>query len=511
MNNNNTLSQELEIDLIQVMKDLLLQWKAIIVVMLIFGLATPGVMYMREMKAYNAAVTAKKELEEKAKNASSSENVDVDSLFENMEESEKNAVDSALIQYGIFEKKKEYMSESLLMNMDPENMRCMEYIYTVGGSAQNLGALTDMYYLSTDDDVLIEALTDTMNKSLKTKTKPEYVRELVSIKNTTDDGKVSVGGRLIGTTEQGTIVFVIRVILPDMNADADAITSTVRKYMEGRHEFVSSKLGEHSLELASDQEITYTDTGLFTTQNNGRSELITLRTNLDAAVNALSDDQKQIYELLSQDEVEETEEAAEGEETQSDVPESIEKPGFSKKYALIGLLAGIFVYGGIYLLILILVPVIRTGLELSDMLGIKSFGCIHSETKRMGFMCDRLVFKNLYHRDKSVEELLNDTAERISIYAKYHEKNELTFISSDAESKEMIKALMDKVQKDGITVSYVDLWDGEKLTDLAEEKMSGNDNYVICMMPRATLIKDVDKMLSVASEYQKTVVGTVAM
>ena len=46
---------------------------------------------------------------------------------------------------------------------------------------------------------------------------------------------------------------------------------------------------------------------------------------------------------------------------------------------------------------------------------------------------------------------------------------------------------------------------------ISEEKMSGNDNYVICMMPRATLIKDVDKMLSVASEYQKTVVGTVAM
>ena len=187
------------------------------------------------------------------------------------------------------------------------------------------------------------------------------------------------------------------------------------------------------------------------------------------------------------------------------------KPGFSKKYVLIGLILGLFIHCGVYFLLLIFVPVIRTGLELSDMLGIKSFGCMHSDPKKFGLYCVKWMYNLLYHKEKSTDELLNDTAERITVYSKYHDISSLSLLSADADSAAMIEKLNSKLSAFGINVKHVNLWDGDKLTDLAEETMSESDNYILCLMPRATLISDVDKMLSVAREYEKKVIGTVAI
>ena len=145
------------------------------------------------------------------------------------------------------------------------------------------------------------------------------------------------------------------------------------------------------------------------------------------------------------------------------------------------------------------------------MVDIKSFGCLHSEPKKFGFFCSKWMFDLLYRRKKSADELMSDAVERISVFAKYHDIAGVTLVSADPESEPVATRIKDKLNLMGVTVSYINLWDGDKLTVLCEESMSDKDNYILCLMPRATRIADVDKVLSVASDYEKKVVGTVAI
>ena len=502
---NNTLSTQLEIDLIQVIKDLLLQWKAILAVMLIFGIATPSAMYVKDMRSYNATVAANEELKAKVA-ASRDEGAETEEtdIFAGLEEADKAAVEGALFTKKNLESAKRYVEESPLMKLDAlalDQMVLEYYLDTPDGS--DFAAVGNAYLSSFYD----KDFTDEVAGALGTT--PEYVNELVYVGNTEwtfsaiDVNKEIFKKGYTSGLATGDML-IVTVYLPE-GADAAKTESKIKDHITKTGGIISSDIGEHDLKLISVENRSTADRDLEEKQLTKRSNLMTLESNLKSAETALSDSQMQVYSAASAPEVEE--------ETAAPKPESVEpvKPGFSKKYAAIGLMLGLVLYGGIYLLLLIFVPVIRTGLELSDMLGIKSFGCFHSDPKRFGFFCDKLVYRLLYHKEKSADELMEDGAERIAVYAKYHELSEVTLISADADSKAAIEALLAKLTAKGITSSYVDLWDGEKLTDRAEESMSGKDNYVICMMPRATLVKDVDKMLSVSAEYQKKVIGTVAI
>ena len=542
--NNRTLSSELEIDLIQVMKDLLLQWKPIIAVMLIFGLITPGVMYVKGMRDYNAAIENHRDLQEKMNSAKNGEGVDNSELYEELTDAEKVAVDSAILKVETYNRRKDYADHSLLMNLDPSKKRTVELTYTISGSAEYLNTVTDMYVSSIKDNTFTENMVKSFNKMLKKDTSVRYVSELIS---------ASTSGGPSGSATKGKVSFYVTIILPNEKIKAEDVADTVKSYLNSRVAYVTSTIGAHQLSFVNYEEKVSDDQELLTRQSDTKAGILTAKSEIYTLTDAFNDNQKQIFSTetdmkleekfnldtdddgimdamdLNENGIDDEQEELYNLDTDDDgkpdaldlnengIDDTLEmeteltKPGFSKKYAALGLLIGLVVYGGIYLLLLIFVPVIRSGLELSDMLGIKSFGCLHSETKRMGFFCSRWMFNLLYHKDKSTDELLSDTVERIDVFAKYHEIGALTLISADAESADMVARIKEKLDAAGISTSAVDLWDGEKVTDLAEESMSGNDNYIICMMPRATRIADIDKLLSVASEYDKKVVGSVAV
>ncbi len=488
--NNRTLAGELEIDLIQVMKDLLLQWKSIIIMMLIFGILTPSMMYVRDMKNYNATIEANQKLREKVTPTGETVSDDED-IYEDLTDAERIAIENAIIQKETLDNKQEYIDNSLLMKIDPletHSLTMEYYINTPDGTT--LRAVGNRYISSFRDEEFLDKAAEIFD------TKSEYVGELVSAYF--GDGPASS----LSTGD----VLIISVYIPEGVDKAD-LEKLISDHVSRVSSKTNSDIGDHSLKLISSDDKTYVNRSLMDTQNAEQGALIAAESTLASTVAAFSDAQMQIYDAKTSGD--EDVKAVEDKEK----PESIEpeKPSFSKKYAVLGLLIGLVIYGGLYLLLLILVPVIRTGLELSDMLGIKSFGCQHSDPKRFGFFCDKLVFNLLYQKDKSTDELMKDTAEGISVFSKYYEVPEVTLVSCDADSKAAIGQLVEKLSAQGVTAKHMDLWDGEKITDLVEENMSGSDNYIICMMPRATTIAHVDRILSVADEFEKKVIGTVAM
>ncbi|MCR5098732.1 MAG: hypothetical protein K6B14_07285 [Lachnospiraceae bacterium] len=500
--NKNSLSTELEIDLIQVIKDLLLQWKAIIVAMLICGLAFPSLMYLRNMNNYEAAVAANEELKAKVEEANKiadkvGKNRSTD-VFADVEDEDRLAVQNVMYQKRSLDSLKEYMKESPLMKLDPldiDTLVLKYYLNTPDGS--DLAAIGSTYVSAFSDTEFLKSVSKRFG------TKSRYVSELLTVWGSSGNFSTSLS--------TGDIL-TIRIYLPK-GVDAVQTEADIKNYVTKINGQISEKIGEHSMELIFSEKKTDLNLDIRSTQWAKESELVSVETNYNAAVNALTDEQRRIFEATTSTDIKDDkdiiqDEAKEG--TEKEVLEP-EKPGFSKKYAVVGLMGGLVLYCGIYFLLLILVPVIRTGMELSDILGIKSFGCCHSDPRRFGFFCDKFVYNLLYHKQKSADELMEDAAERIAVYAKYHEISEVTLVSADADSKAQNEALLGKLSSKGITAVHIDLWDGEKLTDLAEESMSGNDNYIISMMPRATLIRDVDKILSVASEYQKKIIGTVAI
>ena len=502
--NNRTLAGELEIDLIQVIRDLLLQWKAIVVVMLLFGILTPTVMYARDMKNYNAALQANMDIRDKvASNKESSGSADI---YAGLTEEEALAVENALHQKKIMESKNEYLENSPLMNLDAQNIHVLVmkyYVDTPDGA--DLSAIGHSYIASFGEDDFIKKAAGVFN------TTEYYSGELIFLGNfdRTQSEEISSGIATGFASGYATSdVLMVTSYLPEGVESAD-VKKLISDHMDSVSAKISGDIGPHTIKLTAEYEKTIVDRDLMNQQNDEQSSLFSLETSLNTTVTAFSDAQKQVY--LAQ-----TAELADEENSVSEAAASTEsvdpvKPTFSTKYALLGLMIGVILYGGIYLLFMIFVPMIRTGLELSDMLGIRSFGCIHTEPKKFGFLCDRFVYKHLYHKEKSADELMSDVAERISVFAKYYEVNEITLVSSDAVSSESINKLSQKLASKGVTASVLNLWDGDKITDLIEENLSNRDNYIICLMPKATRISDVDRILSLASEFEKKVIGTVAI
>ena len=168
--NQKYYQDDAEIDLIQLCKRLLVQWRAVVLVGIICGVVTMFGKYAVDMKDYQANLLASK--------------TDVETAEESMSQDEKLAVREAVKNKELLDALSEYTENSLYFQMNPTKVRRVRCLYRVEAmNDDNAQAVIAAYreYLLSEDGLNEFAKTAGINAEAN------YVGELLSVEKQASD------------------------------------------------------------------------------------------------------------------------------------------------------------------------------------------------------------------------------------------------------------------------------------------------------------------------------------
>ena len=168
--------------------NLLEQWKAIVIVALIFGIICTGFMYHREVGIYNAELAKKTEMANALDGFVPEENGGyfdeyteqvIESNIESLSEEDQLAVRNLIQMHNSLNASKEYCSQSILMNIDPVNKKTLKILYGISVSNEDqalLPALASSYQEYIKDD-LEQFFAEALGQEVELK----YLDELIKV------------------------------------------------------------------------------------------------------------------------------------------------------------------------------------------------------------------------------------------------------------------------------------------------------------------------------------------
>jgi|GEM_PF-5300546 len=479
------MQQEREIDLLDLCKKLLRQWKWILIGGLIVAVIFAGVRWYGNLKEYNDAAAAAGE-----------EGAEVS--IEDLEDSDQAAVTQALNMAKQVSSQQDYLDNSFLMSIDPysECYAAQEYYVSAIGTAS---------------DVVDAYITYVSNQG--------YVSYLSSKEAETyslEDLSQAVTCQVINNASSSTVIntevneesFLVRVIGPDEDT-AKAILEIVTSALEGEGQTTASQVAAHTLTSVASYSGVRVDDTLATTRNNLVVSLNTNRNSLNTLVSALSDNQSNVYKaLLEQWQEEQTEGVdlaeyaeeesetasadADGADESADATETtttITKPSVSKKDLVLGFLIGAILVCAYFALKYFFSKQIHTADDVEAYPSIKVLSVVKEPEKAAAEV-----------------ELL---AASLSVAVKKDEKNTLTLASSlklsDSE-KTFAENLKDRLAKEGLTCDLV-----ESLPENAEglHAAAESGNVLLLEKAEATEFASLDREQLLFNELGITCRGAV--
>lgn len=459
------------------LKDMLIQWRAILCVGIIVGILVSAVQYKlanmkyyTDLAAYNAAVEAQKttstgELDEEATDPYI---LELHETLPQLEESLKETVD--------------YRDNSLLLKMDPNNVRkvVQNYSIRVGGGIPATGVFSEVqtYLLS-------EESANRIVEDLKLDTKASYVSELIDIKDSGNTG--------LSTPEEGylTTVMSVSFMVPNGVEDED-IEAEFEKLVDDYVKNASTSNLDVSIELLNQSVTVGRDSIVSSAAYNNAStinSLNSLKTSMKSAIKTAIDN---------------------GEFSESVVePMKPTAPGFDVKSFFAGLVLGII----IYLLLALLLSLFGRKVDAACNAGASELlGRIAGDQDKKGIMMSLLYDKNVYRRvnrnqlldENHIRELLYDICARISDGEK---KLQIVSVDYDFEETEVYHLLQEEAEKIGMNINLISASDSWS-KDLYDSVNSGVPALILVKEKKSTK-KNVNAMEARFNNAKSELLGRV--
>ena len=351
---------ETEIDLIDLLKKSLRQWKLMLVIILVCLIAVPGVQYFRQYGSYQAALKAASSDAESQEDDADEE---VASALDALSDYEKYNIESVKSLYEDLmpqiEADEEYLESSVCASLDYDAIPTVTMTFSVSGSKDNTGSVK--LYLG-----YINAGAWTEGASQIFGIGSQYAAELVSARAA--EG-INAGQTIVISEDQDDIAqasFMVVVYGSDSDqaaAIADAVSGALLSYADT----VKASMGAHTLTMISSTESVTVDTDLRSTINAIKSDIKNNKDVINTKVAAFSDNQKTVW-LAWLNEVNGTD-SEQPTITAKEEEAEITAPSISKKYVAIGLLLGIVLALGCSACIYIFGGKVHTEDELSMITG----------------------------------------------------------------------------------------------------------------------------------------------
>lgn len=460
---------EQEINIIDLFWSILLAWRQIICCGIITAILISGLKYVLDSRAYHRARNTEKE------------QVEVELTSE--EEEQLETARTMLKRIKDYEK---YLNESVLMQIDPYEKPVAELQYFVESDytynytqdnyfdyTQNLMALYGNYIKSGEmSDKIIEAANLSVSQA--------DFSELCSVSQ-------------VGTTIAITITWA------DMKK-LDKISEFFKMELK-KKELDFQEIGSHRLKLLQESKNVIADTGLAEKKNLYANNITTINTQLNTLKTDMSEQQ---LKLLSSEM---------GIENEQDKIE-ITKPGFSKKYALLGAFMGMILICVWMACKMIFTAKLQNSEEVRVLLDTRLLGEITIQPKKKRFLStidDKiLAIKNRKKKKLSVEQQIKVTVANIVLSCKQRGIDYIYLTGSEYEKAD-IKIL--NMLKQELSAQDIQINEGGNIFYDAESLKKGTEigNMIFVEQKGLSIYDEIFNELNLAKEQNNHILGVVIL
>ena len=468
-----SISDNVTVDIFDFLWNVLGQWKAILIVAIVFSMIAVGMKYRTDMKSYaNAGV----------------QTVTVESLEDSMSKQEIDGVDYAVRQYRLIEKYENYIDNSALVDVDPTQAQVAHLEYRIAcGDNTTTATVQDAYLGLFQSESFLQGLGELMPRE---SSRP-FAGDLVL-----------VGANGDGASEDTALLVVSVIVLPDM--DGAKVLSYVQEQVTSYEKDLQETLGDVSLQPVIADERTLTDAEMMDSQSATIDSAFKLRNSQQQIREGFSEAQTSLYNLRIQ------ELETGGEEVSLTVEP--ERPRLSKKVLVLGFVVGVLLYVFVYLVLSLFKNKIKTAKECEDTLDIRTLGelhTFHSNGWRRIFV-SKFFYRMKYHAYADIELQKNKIVDSMTAYVAKHPDAKMQFTSvaplrerEEAHIRDMIATL----KKRGIEV---DLYVGDIRKDSSfHQNIAKANQMILVLCKERSVYPDIDLCLELARESEIDIVGNI--
>ena len=494
-------TDEMTIDLMDLLRRCLLRWKFIVVWMLLGAIAMNGVGILKSVQEVK---NVKAQIQQSKEKDSSEKQVTLNEYMQKLTEREISEVQTAVLSYKAYQQEYvdglKYYQESMKMKLDPSCVPTLRLQYIIDTHYEVTYPVIDKKDVTQDiisvlaEKIKSEKVSNTVAEALGNQIEAAYVQELLT--TSADNGNT------------GNDTFVINIIAENRE-DCETIAEIIKNTVNENLEAVRETCGAFDISLASEQSFETSNKDLMTAQQAAVTSLNTLKASVTNLISGMTEDQKVYYYALLDNEktinVSASDESSSNEE-KLEIPELTipEMQYISMKYILVGIVLGAMVACGWIAVKYLMSGKLRTSSDLSEGLGLPVIGNISGDNVRIPGL-----FKKTYHR-MTTEEQLDMVVSEISIAAEKEKMNNI-FITSTAmteRSEKICEKLCEKLGENGVVCSggISVLYDAQQM-----KKMADADGVVFVEQIDISGVEEIAKEKELSMRTHVRVIGCVAV
>ena len=498
MNSMGIIKPKTLVNIRAIIWDLLSQWKAVLIVALLIAALMTGYKYHKAMNIYKAQLAGQAAAEQQTTAPADEQ---ITEILEALPEEDRTTVDYMIHMKDWVDNQKEYIDNSILMNVEPTNQRTLMLDFYIDAGERSdsiLASLTYGYIAFCNNDKLIEGIRQIIDPDKDIK----YIAELIIAPNY---------GNYISGSDDGDAVFQVKIVLPE-GVDAAAIEEVVKNAMIGYSAEMSRKVAPHTLTLLRACEAKVYNTTAVNNKNTIIANIFNIQnTYIKTMENNLSDQQKGAISAITalKKAAKNAEDVTDTADIAAGASEEPVKPGLSKKYALFGFVLGAMLYAFLYLVLVIIKGNLAAAGDLEYYTGSRLIGEVYSETDHKGIrklLHSKIVDRLRYSGKTDADVQIGKIAASLEMIGKHAGADKLSLLSLSPNSKKegsALRKIAEAVREKGIDTEIVDLADG-----VDESHLMAVNN---CIMASGNDCKasDIIKLTELCREFDAKQLGNI--
>lgn len=490
--------QEREIDLVDLLVDILLHWRMIIVWMLAGGILMGAFSYVRSNQAV-ADQRAEIERKEMAKK-------DIQKILQQQEEiltaNQKNNV-RAVLNYEEFI---EINNQSLLMQIDAANVPKTELVFWVKASTVEQSYNIEKLYEELVSSGMGQWLADKGEKAVAAE-----VNELITVGQETN--QLHSSDLSLSLSVVGSDSFNISIIGVDRE-QCTQMAQSVIEYVQSLQELVNQQEGNHEVVLMNQSFNYCVDHEILNRQRTMVANGVADAANAEEIRKDFSTGEQTYYELLKIEQASAEEDAVTGEDIAAEEVASELAPSISIKYVFLGIVLFAFLYIFYSFLQYTFNNKLRAADDVKVLYNLSLLGEIPQSTgkkKALSFIDGWILkLRNRNKRSFSEEEATGLAAVAVKITTQKENLTEVYCIGCDVKGRALAIAekLQSTLKEDNITLTILNnvLYDQEAL-----ERLSSAKCVFLLEQAGVTLYDEIVKELELLQRQEIKVIGAVVV
>ena len=403
------------------------------------------------------------------------------------------------------DKQKDYINNSILMNVDPTRQRTIILDYYIASEeGSNSIATTLLYGYSSyvTGDSVVNGIRDVIGADVEDR----YIAELISTPFNDNNNTYNTGAP--AGADDGDAVLEVKVVAPE-DVDAAKIEEVITTSFSDYSAELSKNAGAHTIKLIRSDEAYIYNAVAVSNRNSAIANIYNIQNNYikNMEIN-LSDEQKAAIESIMAVK-RAAKKATASEATDAAAPaEEPAAPGISKKYALAGFILGLALYACIYALYIMFKGWITSAEQTEMYTGSRLIGEVYTAGEHKGIqklLHSRLV-DNIRYRGKLDSDVqISKLVSAASALFKHAGTDKLTIFRMPDEAcrTETADKVAGEIRKAGVDVTVTDV------NDATDGNALLNVKNAIIMAGATSTASSLTGLSDLLSEFDVPLLGNI--